>query len=102
MKTIRKRLGKNNITVQTVQAVLSDIEAVMTALPQDGSIGYQVAFNAASNTPAALRAGAFTVSDNSEEAAPICLITINRALDQAALVAEIATLAASTVSSASS
>ena len=94
IKTIRQRLGKNNVSVQGVQDVLNDMTVIMGQMPSDGVIGYQIGFKASDNSTAGLRAGKFTVYDNSEEAAPICQITINRALDQPALTAELATLGA--------
>ena len=95
LKTIRTLLGKQNITVHAVQAVLNAMTKIMNQMPV---VGYTIGFNAADNSTAGLRAGKFTVYDNSEEAAPICQITINRALDQGALTAELATLAATTAS----
>ncbi len=96
IKTIRTLLGKNNISVQSVQAVLTTMTQVMVDMPNDGEVGYQIGFKASDNSVAALRAGKFTVYDNSEEAAPICQITINRALDAGALTAELVSLASAT------
>ena len=93
LKTIRKILGGNNITPHSVQAVLTAMSQVMVNMPSDGVVGYQIGFNSSDNSIAGLRAGKFTVYDNSEEAAPICQITINRALDDAALTSELGSLA---------
>ncbi len=93
LKTIRSILGKQNIIPHSVQAVLTAMTQVMVQMPSDGVVGYQIGFNASDNSVAGLRAGKFTVYDNSEEAAPICQITINRALDDAALASELASLA---------
>ena len=97
IKSIRNRLGKQNITPHAVQAVLNDMTAIMLDLQQrECVIGYSIGFNATDNTTAALRAGKFTVFDNSEEPAPILVVTINRGLDEAALTTELATLAETT------
>ena len=95
IKAIRSRLGAENITPASVQAVLNDMTALMIILAQRQCVvGYKIGFNAADNSTAGLRAGQFTVFDNSEEPAPILQITINRGLDQNALTTELATLAA--------
>ena len=101
LKTIRSLLGKQNITPHSVQAVLTAMTQIMVTMPSDGVVGYAIGFNSSDNSVSGLRAGKFTVFDNSEEAAPICQITINRALDLPALTSELAALA-STGTSASS
>ncbi len=84
LKSIRKRLGKNNITRKGVDAVLNDMTVVnqtIMSLPDPGIIGFKVMFNAADNTVAGLRAGKFTVENDAEVPAPIIQVTINRGLD---------------------
>lgn len=94
-KSIRKRLGKENITPHDVQAVINDMTAINTALMANyGILGFQVGFNPARNTKDNLRAGKFVVFDNTEEAAPILQVTIDRGVDDDALTTEIAELAA--------
>ena len=97
IKSLRNRLGKQNVTPHAVQAVLNDMTAIMIDLQQrECEIGFAVGFKATDNTVAALRAGKFTVYNNSEEPAPILQITINRGLDENALTDELAVLAETT------
>jgi len=94
IKSIRLRLGKDNITPHDVQAVLNDMTAIMSDLKsRECVIGFMVGFSADANTPDNLRAGRFRVYDNSEEPAPILQVTIDRALDRDALVTELAQIA---------
>ncbi len=89
VKTIRKRLGKTNVTRKGIDAVLNDMTAInvqIQSLPDPGILGFQVGFTAANNTVAGLRQGQFRVFDNAEIPAPVCQITIDRGLDEAALV----------------
>ncbi len=95
IKSCRRRLMKDNITVHDVQAVLNDMTAIMTDLRgQECVVGFSIGFAADNNTPDNLRLGKIRVFDNSEEPAPILQITIDRALDSAALTAELAQIAA--------
>ena len=101
-KSIRRRLGKENITLADVDAVLNDAAVINVDLMSKAKIiGFRIAFNAADNTVEGLRAGRFTVVDNTEEAAPILQITVKRGLDRDALVSELQQLgsAAATVTS---
>ncbi len=94
IKSIRLRLGKDNITPHDVQAVLNDMTAIMSDLKsRECVIGFVIGFSADANTPDNLRAGRFRVYDNSEEPAPILQVTIDRALDRDALVTELAQIA---------
>ena len=99
LKSIRKHLGKDNITPHAVQAVLNDMTAIaMYLMAQDGCmLGFSVGFSPDVNTPAMLRNGAFRVFFNAEQPAPILLVTVDSGLDYSALVTEIATLATSTI-----
>lgn len=97
IKSIRKRLGKENITLSDVDAVLNDMAVINIDLMSKGKIvGFVCKFNSADNTVEGLRAGKFTVVDNTEEAAPILVVTVNRGLDRDAIVAELEQLAAAT------
>ncbi len=94
IKSIRLRLGRDNITPHDVQAVLNDMTAIMSDLKsRECVIGFVIGFSADANTPDNLRAGRFRVYDNSEEPAPILQVTIDRALDRDALVTELAQIA---------
>lgn len=96
IKSVRRRLMKDNVTIHDIQAVLNDVTAVMASLPNSVVVGWKVGFNAADNSPEALRLGKIRIYDNSEEAAPILQVTIDRALDRDALVAELARIASGT------
>ena len=96
-KSIRRRLGKENITLADVDAVLNDMAVINIDLMSKGKlIGFRVGFNSADNTVEGLRAGRFTVFDNTEEAAPILQVTVNRGLDRDALVSELEQLGSAT------
>ena len=93
LKSIRLRLGVENVTAQGVQDVLNDMAAICNNLKSRSCvIGWQVGFNAADNTESNLRAGKFTVFVNAEQPAPILQVTVQSGLDYSALTAEIATL----------
>ncbi|MGI3901229.1 MAG: hypothetical protein ACRYGP_13905 [Janthinobacterium lividum] len=105
VKTIRKRLGKNNITRKGIDAVLNDMTAINVAimsLDDPGILGFQVGFKAANNTVAGLRQGQFTVFDNTEIPAPIIQITINRGLDADAVTSLLQQLASDGTSATAS
>lgn len=94
IKSIRKRLGKENITPADVDAVLNDMAAINIDLQSKNKIiGFRIGFVAANNTVEGLRAGKFRVFDNTEEPAPIIQITIDRGLDRDALSNELEQLA---------
>ncbi len=96
LKSIRNRLGKENITPSDVDAVLNDMAAInIDLMSKNKIIGFKVGFKAADNTVENLRAGRFTVYDNTEEPAPIIRITVNRGLDRDALANELEALASS-------
>ena len=97
IKSVRNRLMKDNITVHDIQAVLNDITAVNTDLRSRGCVvGFKVGFAVDSNSPENLRLGKIRVYDDTEEAAPILQVTIDRALDRDALLAELAQIASGT------
>jgi hypothetical protein len=93
LKSIRLRLGVDNVTSHGVQAVINDMTAIgQEALLQEGSIGFRVGFEAAKNSPTDLRQGKFRVFFQSEEPAPIAQVTIDSRPYYAALTQELATL----------
>lgn len=102
LKSIRLRLGVDNVTPHGVQAVLNDMVAVnQEVLLQEGSIGFRVGFEADKNSPDNLRQGKFRVFFASEHPAPIVQVTIDSRpyyqaleVELAALVAQAATLPA--------
>ena len=97
IKSVRQRLGVDNITLHSIQAVLNDLTAIMTDLRgQECVVGFSIGFSPDNNNPTNLRAGKIRVYDNSEEPAPILQVTIDRALDDAALASELAQIAAGT------
>ncbi|WP_051949254.1 hypothetical protein [Methylosinus sp. PW1] len=93
LKSIRLRLGVDNVTSHGVQAVLNDMTAIgQEALLQEGSIGFRVGFESSRNSPTDLRQGKFRVFFQSEEPAPIAQVTIDSRPYYEALVEELATL----------
>ena len=95
LKSVRLRLGSENVVPHSVQAVLNDMVVVnRDALSHEGSIGFLVGFEAAKNSPDALRQGQFRVFFASEHPAPIMQVTIDSRPYYPALQVELATLVA--------
>jgi phage tail sheath protein FI len=95
LKSIRRRLGSENVTPHGVQAVLNDMVAIQTNILQhEGSIGFKVGFEASTNNPNDLRQGKFRVFVASEEPAPIMQVTIDSRPYYKALEVELATIVA--------
>lgn len=95
LKSIRLRLGVENVTPHGVQAVLNDMVAIGVDLIQhDVSIGFRVGFEAAKNNENDLRQGKFRVFFQTEEPAPITQVTIDSRPYYAALTEELGTLVA--------
>lgn len=93
LKSIRQRLGVDNVTVHSVQAVLNDMAAINSALKaQSCIIGWSCGFRSSDNTTAGLRAGSFTVYENAEQPAPILLVTVQSGTEERALTSELAVL----------
>ncbi len=93
LKSIRNRLGAENVTLHSVQAVINDMAAIASDLKSEEClIGWHVGFHSSDNTTAGLRAGKFTVYFDGEQPAPILVVTVKSGLDEAALVAELAAL----------
>ena len=97
IRSVRRRLMKDNITIHSIQAVLNDMTAIMSDLrARECVVGFKIGFAVDSNTPDNLRLGKIRVFDDSEEPAPILQVTVDRALDTNALTAELALIAAGT------
>ena len=93
LKSIRLRLGVENITPHGVQAVLNDMVAIgQDMIKNQVSVGFKVGFEADKNNPNDLRQGKFRVFFATEEPAPITQVTIDSRPNYEALVAELATL----------
>jgi phage tail sheath protein FI len=95
LRSMRLRLGKNNITPHSVQAVMNDMVAVLNVLKaSEATIGFTVGFEASVNSPENLRLGRFRVFFKSEEPAPIVQVTVDSRRDRDALVVELAAIVA--------
>jgi len=93
LKSIRLRLGVENVTPHGVQAVLNDMTSVGSYLINRGAVvGFKVGFEAASNSVDDLRQGKFRVVYAQEEPAPIVQVTIDSRPFQQALEVELATI----------
>ena len=68
LQTLRFYLGKFNITVNTIDAVLRTMESSLRSLQADQDIlGFQVGFDRDQNSPEEIRLGRFTVKFQAEE-----------------------------------
>lgn len=77
VKAIRKYTGKNNINLQTVQAVWNVMEEDLSLLTFNKHIlGYKLAFEPDANLPDELRLGFFEITMNMEEPAPFRMLTV--------------------------
>jgi len=95
LKSIRLRLGVENVTPQGVEDVLNDMKAIGSELiRQKAVLGFKVGFEAARNSADNLRQGKFVVSYAQEEPAPIVQVTIDSRPYYEALEVELATLVA--------
>lgn len=69
LKTLRTYLGKFNITLRTIEAVLQTMDSILRDLQAGEHIlGYTVGFKRDQNSPENLRLGRFTVAFQAEEA----------------------------------
>ncbi len=94
LKAMRRHLGVDNLTPQSVQNVLNDMVVLGSYLLSRGiSIGFDVTFVASQTSPSNLQQGQFTVGFANETPAPINLITVLASDYYPALVVEDATLA---------
>ena len=99
MKSIRLRLGVENVTPHGVQAVLNDMIAIgQDLINHKCSVGFRVGFEAAGNSANDLRQGKFRVFFATEEPAPITQVTIDSRPNYEALVVELSTLIAQSAS----
>jgi hypothetical protein len=93
LRSIRQRLGVDNVTLHGVQAVLNDMTAIAADLTsKECLIGWSIGFRSADNTIDNLRAGKFTVFFDGEQPAPILEVTIQSGLDENALLSEMIAL----------
>ncbi len=95
IKSIRKRLGVENVTPAAIKAVENDMVVVGSAVLRAGaSIGFKVSFEASSNSAADLGQGKFTLRFANEPPAPITHVTVDSTDYPEALEVELATLIA--------
>ena len=87
LKSVRLRLGRTNITAHGVQAVLNDMNAVMSELKAgDHIVGFEPAgFEKDKNSPENLRLGKLRVYFKMEESPVLKKVTIDSRRDRAAL-----------------
>jgi phage tail sheath protein FI len=77
IKAERSYLGAQNITIQTVQAVVNTMESMLAKLQRENHIiGFKVAFDPDDNNPDDLRLGWLKITFYMEEPAPLRLLTI--------------------------
>lgn len=94
IKAERNYLGRENITIQTVQAIVNTMEDQLADLQRNGHIiGFRVGFDPEDNTAGELRNGILSIMFLMEEPSPLRLLKIRSrryaaALDQ--LVIDIA------------
>lgn len=95
LKSIRLRLGRENVEPHAVQAVLNDVTEINAeAMRNGGSVGFKVGFEASKNSALNLRQGKFRIFYNSEPPAPIMQVTVDARPYLQALEVELATLVA--------
>ena len=86
IKTLRYYLGKFNITVQTIQAILNTMDSALNDMKARGHIlDFRVGFARDKNSPEQLRLGRFTVLFQAEEPAPLRYLGIESARYRPAL-----------------
>ncbi len=96
LRAMRFYLGKFNISIQTVNAVMGAMKMLLRDITADGHIlGYKVSFSPDQNTSDSVRSGHITIGFAAEEAAPLRRITIESARYRDAVDAMISDLAAS-------
>lgn len=78
LKSIRRHLGRENITPRAVDRVLEDcVEIGQQLIQNGGSLGFRVAFDGSTNSVEELRQGRFRVSFETEEPPPIMQVGID-------------------------
>lgn len=96
LRFMRFYLGKFNISIQTVNAIMGSMKMLLRDITADGHIlGYKVSFAPDKNTSDSVRSGHITIGFAAEEAAPLRRITVESARYREAVDAMIADLAAS-------
>lgn len=97
LKTLRKRLGKTNITVRAIDVVLDDVRFWLRDLAADDRIlrDFRVSFDPDKNSPENLRLGHFRLFFQAEEAPPLTRIDIDSMRYRPALDALLADLLSS-------
>lgn len=86
LRALRFYLGRFNITIQTVEAIIQTMQLALRDLQANGDIlGYKVGFTKALNSPENLRQGKFTVDFQAEEAPVLRKLGIRSARYRAAL-----------------
>lgn len=72
----RARIGKSNITVHGIQAVMNDVIQLLIGLKSLGYIiDFRVGLDANKNSPSTIQAGGIRIFFKAEEASPLLLIT---------------------------
>ncbi len=95
IKSMRRHLGVDNTTPQSVMNVLTDMQQLGSfLLSQQISIGFKVSFVASQTSPSNLQQGQFTVGFANETPAPITLISVLSSDYYPALVVEEQTIIA--------
>jgi phage tail sheath protein FI len=78
IKALRYYLGRYNITLQTVNAILGTIESFLSSLKVSGDLlGYRVGFEPDANSPEDLRQGYLQVMFRAEEPPVLRKVTIS-------------------------
>ncbi|USQ97239.1 phage tail sheath C-terminal domain-containing protein [Caulobacter sp. RL271] len=86
VRTTRSYIGRFGLKVQTIQAVLNTMNTILRDLQVGGHVlGGKVDYDAAGNTPEALRAGKFTVNFRAEPVPTLRNLAINTYRYSAAL-----------------
>jgi hypothetical protein len=78
LKSIRRRIGKQNVGVRSVEQVLEDAIVIGTEMVQNGgSLGLKVSFDGPTNSVENLRLGKFRISFANEEPPPIMQVGVD-------------------------
>lgn len=77
IKALRTYLGRFNLTIQTVQAVVNTMESELSKMRANGDLlDYRIDFVEDLNTPEDLRLGFLTIAFRAEEPPPLRKITV--------------------------
>lgn len=95
IKSMRKRLGVENVTPAAIKDVLNDMMVIGSEMLRNKcSVGFKVDFVGDSNSPEELEQGRFVVLFADEKPAPIAHVTIDSQNYPQALTVELATVIA--------